>query len=666
MSGDELGRPRTTPQPSATTQLSLDQAYQQLFAGSPDNFYKQAQLVDATVVSLQDDLDKFANQLRNVEEVWSGAGADSYGEIAGELSGYIGGLLWTLRNPDYAALLRQAGDALASAQQRIADLKTQRDKDIAANPANAASDQVRYDYLAQQVMQSVYDSYVQVGDQIGNLPAYTAKGNPVRLLSRVAPMSPNDIASGPVLSTLPVQAVAMPTGIDTNESVKTASAWSISASSGPPLSTSGAAVLGRTSVVVPTGMSWVPTNTGGAVTVSGPTSLVATGFEHIGFEPSALGATSLGSTASTALGSTSLVPTSARLASAHRAEAVAGSRWVVTGDAVGGVVGSPKAAAAQQKETAGTSDCSNRKANSKSVTRSVVQDTAIPSDGVLRSDNAVLVADTTPTPVDAVAHAAVAHAAVAHAAVAHPGVAGTPASATSVEVPVSTSSGTIAPHVVAHAVTAVPVTSATPTDAPVSTSSGTTTSHVTSHVSAGTAPHAADHVTAPTSAKAAVHSVSPTPSPTPSSSPNTLAPTTVTTPTRTAAMQTGLAGPRLGESPVASVESSINLPTGVNAVPATAQAPFSPTVDISDTKMSTVDNSVVSPVVGNQAAPAGSTGRSMMPMQAMGGRPQMVPGARSRMPFVPADPGVWHVDDGTPYAVGRHPQFTPQEGQQDD
>lgn len=181
MTGSVLGRPETvdplTP-PDTSTQVNLDTAYQELMDANPNDFYDQAGTFDTIANQLSDHAGQFGNQVRNLNEVWDGSGWTGYSDSVGDLNGHVTSLIQALRDPDYATLLRQAGDALASGQQRINALKSQRDQQVTSDPTGAANDAPRYDYLAQQIMQDVQNKYVQIGQGLSHLPDYTSQGNP--------------------------------------------------------------------------------------------------------------------------------------------------------------------------------------------------------------------------------------------------------------------------------------------------------------------------------------------------------------------------------------------------------------------------------------------------------------------------------------------------------
>ena len=191
MTADTLGRTQVTPPAEpATNQLSLDQVYQELSTGNAEDFYRHAVIVDAVAGGFQDHLDRIENHVREIGESWLGAGSDKYTDVLAQASGNLTGLLAALREPDYGGLLRQVGDILSFAQQRITALKTERDQAVAANPA---ADQSTYDYQAQQLMRSVYDQYVTLGEQFAELPEFTVLGNPVPVLTRPLPVGPDEI-----------------------------------------------------------------------------------------------------------------------------------------------------------------------------------------------------------------------------------------------------------------------------------------------------------------------------------------------------------------------------------------------------------------------------------------------------------------------------------------
>lgn len=180
MTSDVLGRglepAALTPQ-NAAAQLDLDTAFAQLMAGDPQGFYDRASIWDRIANDLGDHAGRFANEVRNAEQIWQGQGWNAYANNSEDLSQHLTTLNQALLEPGYANLLRQLGDTLSSGQQRMQDLKNQRDEASASDPGQALGDKNRYDYLAQQIMQDVQNSYVQVGLRFNELPSYTFLGN---------------------------------------------------------------------------------------------------------------------------------------------------------------------------------------------------------------------------------------------------------------------------------------------------------------------------------------------------------------------------------------------------------------------------------------------------------------------------------------------------------
>lgn len=180
MSGDVVGRRQAVPpstSPSTTSVTDLDTAFAQLMDGAPQDFYDQAGILDRITAELVDGAGRFGNKVRNAGEVWDGIGWNGYQANVDDLHNFLTRWIQALSEPSYGSLLRRLGDVLASGQKRIQDLKSQRDQEVVGDPHQGTLSKSRYDYLAQQIMQDVQRSYVQIGQRFAYLPDYTSQGN---------------------------------------------------------------------------------------------------------------------------------------------------------------------------------------------------------------------------------------------------------------------------------------------------------------------------------------------------------------------------------------------------------------------------------------------------------------------------------------------------------
>jgi uncharacterized protein YukE len=204
-----LGR-RTASQPAPQQptgpQLSVDQVAQLLATVDPESFYRQADLVDGLVNHLQDTVDRYRNQLRYLEQAWGGVSKSQSDRLVW-LGLQVDQLLSALREPSYATLFRQAGDAAAASKQRLVLLRQQQNQPApttrptapagspATQPVVAATQHPTVptpaaalaqppghsddDQKAQQILQDLSDAYGRVGHDFSPLPERTALGNHV-------------------------------------------------------------------------------------------------------------------------------------------------------------------------------------------------------------------------------------------------------------------------------------------------------------------------------------------------------------------------------------------------------------------------------------------------------------------------------------------------------
>lgn len=148
------------PPPPLPDLPNLDQVAQMVNADSPEVFYQQATWFDQVKQTLADVNDGFRREAKGLDELWHGDSAGAYGGEVGRVAGMIDQLR---AGPDYAGLLRRAGDALASAQQRVRDLQAQK----AAQPD---VDPTVFDEQARQIAIDLATAYGDVGSAFGQGP----------------------------------------------------------------------------------------------------------------------------------------------------------------------------------------------------------------------------------------------------------------------------------------------------------------------------------------------------------------------------------------------------------------------------------------------------------------------------------------------------------------
>jgi uncharacterized protein YukE len=146
-------------------QLNFDQIAALVEELSPELFYQQAQLFDAAAARLQQVLDDFRRVSRETGEYWGGEVGAAYDQVADELARVITTTLQPMQSPGYGQALRQAGDALALAQQRLRDLRTQQTQQTTAPPPAPGAltpEQVGHD-SALQILRDLGTAYHDIG-----------------------------------------------------------------------------------------------------------------------------------------------------------------------------------------------------------------------------------------------------------------------------------------------------------------------------------------------------------------------------------------------------------------------------------------------------------------------------------------------------------------------
>lgn len=144
----------------------------------PELFYQQAQLFDAAAARFETALSDFRRESRQIGEYWDGLISEAFEEVSQELSGWITKTAQPI--PSVAQALRQAGDALALAQQRIRDLQAHQAQQAAAPPPATAPppgtptpEQLDHD-AAVQILRDLGTAYQDIG--LGIAPMDDAGG----------------------------------------------------------------------------------------------------------------------------------------------------------------------------------------------------------------------------------------------------------------------------------------------------------------------------------------------------------------------------------------------------------------------------------------------------------------------------------------------------------
>jgi len=163
----------------ALENLTVDQLAQLINEISPETFYQQAQDFDHAAWRLQEVLDAFRHESRLVQEAWTGQISESFENLTQGVSSTITTVLQLMQNPGYGTRLRQAGDALATSQQRLKDLQAQQTQQATTIPAPGAPPPEAVaqgnQQLALQIMHDLCTAYRDIGIGITPLPE---TGNP--------------------------------------------------------------------------------------------------------------------------------------------------------------------------------------------------------------------------------------------------------------------------------------------------------------------------------------------------------------------------------------------------------------------------------------------------------------------------------------------------------
>ncbi|MFD2420681.1 hypothetical protein [Amycolatopsis pigmentata] len=149
--------PAPPPPPPPPDQPNMDQVVQMVNAENPEVWYQQAAWFDKVKQTLSDLNDGFRREAKGLEELWHGDSAGAYGGQVGRVASLIDQIR---QGPDYAAALRRAGDALASAQQRVRDLQAQKGQ-------NPDGDQSLFDQQARQILIDLATAYGDSGALLG-------------------------------------------------------------------------------------------------------------------------------------------------------------------------------------------------------------------------------------------------------------------------------------------------------------------------------------------------------------------------------------------------------------------------------------------------------------------------------------------------------------------
>ncbi|WAL66525.1 WXG100 family type VII secretion target [Amycolatopsis cynarae] len=194
--------------------LTFDQIAQLINELPPELFYQQARLFDAAAARMETVLGDFRRESRQMHEYWGGQVSEAFDEVAQGLAARITNILQPMLVPGYGQALRQAGDALALAQQRLRDLRAQQ---AAAPPpvtppapGTPTPEQIGHDY-ALQILRDLGTAYHDIGLGIAPMP---------ELDGRTGPTGDNGSGTGPgqsgtanqVVETIPVLSDSGTTG----------------------------------------------------------------------------------------------------------------------------------------------------------------------------------------------------------------------------------------------------------------------------------------------------------------------------------------------------------------------------------------------------------------------------------------------------------------------
>lgn len=186
--------PAGAPHPGG--QQTLDSASAALSGADPQSLYQSGQRFTATAEQLRTVTDEFRARLREVESAWSGSGAQAFAEVMSGVTHRLDGLVSSLSSPDCGWLCRELGDALATAQRELQQLRDER----ASQPGGAAPPQAGVavpprgsaappagqqqlspqDGRAHQVMNELANTYRQLGGQLHVLPGKRPETPPPR------------------------------------------------------------------------------------------------------------------------------------------------------------------------------------------------------------------------------------------------------------------------------------------------------------------------------------------------------------------------------------------------------------------------------------------------------------------------------------------------------
>lgn len=149
------------------TGLSFEQLAQLVNEVGPEVFYQRAAAFDQAGARLQDVLDQVRREERSMQDYWDGQVAESFSNVVYELTVRITSLIQTVQSPGYGTLLRQAGDTLATHQQRMRDLQLAKAEQDTAPPApEAPAPEVVGEDQRQRALQIVSDlsqAYQSIG-----------------------------------------------------------------------------------------------------------------------------------------------------------------------------------------------------------------------------------------------------------------------------------------------------------------------------------------------------------------------------------------------------------------------------------------------------------------------------------------------------------------------
>jgi len=192
---------------------SVEVIARQLLSVRLESLYEHAASFDTAARRFGDIADRFRAVLRQVEDAWTPHHAAGLPPGIEARSAAALEVLGKLRAPEPAALLRAAGDSLAIARTRVADLRVRRAQENAAGAAPAQPGTSAYDEVARQLLDRVSADFVDVGRGLLHLAggARTVEPPPgpaIQLAAAAFPLDDEPSAAGGGTPSVPPTATA--------------------------------------------------------------------------------------------------------------------------------------------------------------------------------------------------------------------------------------------------------------------------------------------------------------------------------------------------------------------------------------------------------------------------------------------------------------------------